>query len=368
MAAPTRLNLIIERWDHLPWDHGFSTLSFAHALAARLDQLTLLCESHEGPLAQLALPENVAFHSLRGEQPRHSRRPRAFQTWVRDAVATGTPTLSLTPLVPADLWLPAAFPTLRSIGHELQRSSPYITFLKTRRWIGPRIAATRRVLRREGHGSDRTLFALDEPGAEHIRAHMQVRDITVIGRASGRMPTPDTEVVRARFRETLGIGPDTTVALLAASRPGSRAVRHILAGLAQARHSGADIELVTMGFRQHGVLLEADRLGIAGQVHTMGATSRMDVLYAAADVALLPSTPTGPLDESMIADAIASHCAVIAGRHAPGASLVTEDVGLTIDDAGPEAWCNALQQGASTPTDAADSVDINTMITRLLDA
>ncbi|MCA9311214.1 MAG: glycosyltransferase [Phycisphaerales bacterium] len=366
------MRLVVERYDHLPWDHGFGSDSLVRELAARVPELEVLCECHEGDRDTLDLPENVRFLSLRGEQPRHSRRPRAFQAWIAaqtPAREGNAPLVSLTPLVAGDVWFPARFPSLASIREEYQRSSPYITFLKTKKWIGPRIEAAARVLRRERGSRLREVVALDERGVEHAHERLRVPAgaVRVVGRASGRAESEDASALRRDTRAALGVSDDTRLALLAASRPGSPGVRRVVEGLAQARREGVEVELLAMGFRQHGFLREALRHGVGPALHPVGATSRMDALYAACDLVLLPSMPTGPLDESIVVDAIACHRPVIAGRGAAAAHLATEGRGLAIDDASPAAWCAALGEvcGWGTTDDAA-SVAMSGLVGALL--
>ena len=345
-------------------------IALAAALAERDEPVVVCCDAHEGSITHLERRlSSVTIQTMRGEQPRHSRRPRAFQTWVQSHIASHEgAVLSTTPVVTAPLWYPGLMPRLDHIRRERQRSSAIATVFKTRRWILPRLSASRRAID-AWKTSPGTLLAHDAPAATTLAATLEVdaATITTTGRAS-RWDASSNGCMAARedARAALGVDSDTRLALLSTSRPDGGGATLAVDAMASARQAGHAVDLLVTGFQMHALVRHAARCGVSAHLHAVGATRRFDVLFAASDVVLLPGTPCGPYDEAMIVDALAHGRPVVAGADAPGSSLIDASCGIIPDADTPEAWADAI---VAAPTSIeTEAPSLSAVVDRILDA
>ncbi|HRQ73758.1 MAG TPA: glycosyltransferase, partial [Phycisphaerales bacterium] len=171
------------------------------------------------------------------------------------------------------------------------------------------------------------------------------------------LPLPDAERdsrLRAHARRTLGLHEHDRVILLSGihlDRPG---LHEFLAGAAAAESRPVVVAPAYRGYRLHKA---AERAGMVERVRLIGATARMDALFAAADLAVAPfAAPAGITTGRFVCDAIRSARPVLARSDAPGAELVAlapdDRPGALIDGPTPTGWQDAIDAALEPDTHA----------------
>jgi glycosyltransferase involved in cell wall biosynthesis len=151
----------------------------------------------------------------------------------------------------------------------------------------------------------------------------------------------------------LGIGPDRPVLLASAVHLQRGGLRPMLEGVVEARRGQPSLVVVIAGRRTHAIETEAQKAGCIDSVRIIGATSRMDALLAAADLAVSPWVGSGLSGGRFVADALRLGCPVLAHRGSPGAELVepthfgTPELGGIVARATAQAWAQAIGETLS---------------------
>lgn len=327
------------------WSHTAWAADLGHALARRGHHVTVACDGLEDP----AMFTGIDLCTRRPERTLRGSDPLGFLNWtieLREHIRADA-TISLTPLAPADLWMPLSPSTLAELTPSLRAHTPVSAALEilARPWLPTALIAEARA--RRGSGSFPT------PVMARLGRLESSSGARALGYAS-RFDRPEPEqrrTLRTQTRERLGISPDRPVVLLSAvhaKRPGLSA---LLAGFAGLRRRGVVNPplLLVMGRRAHHVHRAADRANCADGLRFLGGTARADAAFAAADLAVAPwAASMGSATGRFIADALRLGVPVVAHRHAPGAELIepahlgTPELGTLLEHPTAHDWQELL--------------------------
>lgn len=322
-----KILLIAEYVRDNPITIGYWLIDLARALAARGHTVTVALDGLENaePLMQIgAAPHDTSTPiDLRVHRPGRDHlgaNPFAFQAWamrMRDQI-THDVSLSLTPLVPGDVWLPLGPQTWDSIKSVLMTQSP--------------ISAVSEFVHRPW------LPAVDV--AERLAARATTRRLTFglqgIGYAS-RLDQPDEDRiadVRRVVRRRLGIDESRSVVIasvLHAHRSGLKSFLGAFGHVVRETIGPKPLALL-IGRSGESIARYADRFGVTEHVLQLGRTMRVMELIAASDLVAAPLAAakyaSWGLKQSstsgrFVADGLRIGRPVIALNRASGAELLT---------------------------------------------
>jgi len=347
-----RVLIVAEYVRRFPWSAARWSADLGAALLARGHDVIVACDGVEDPTYFAGTPLLVRrpHRTWRGSDP------LGFQSWtLAQAVRAGADaTVSLTPLVPGDVWAPVTHAAGALIGHLVRSHSPVSAALEiaARPWLP--LAALAEARARAAHRSQTgrppvvaRLGRLSDSGAS-----------VALGMAS-RLTPPSEDArrdARRSVRSLLGLTMERATILISAVHPHRPGLDAFLRGFMLARADLGDHApfLLVMGRRVlpvHGV---ASRLGAARFVRFLGATSRPELALAAADLAAAPCSATRDISTGrFIADSLRVGVPVLAHPRAPGAELIrpehfgTPEVGTIVEDPGAEGWRRAIVQHLS---------------------
>ena len=305
--------------------------------------------------------------------------PFAFQQWafaLRERIPHDR-TVSLTPLVPGELWLPLGPGAWDNVKAVLATQSPLsaLSELAHQPWL------------------------LAVEAAERIAASSTTPVLTFgsgptgLGYAS-RLPQPsESEVMemRSTMRELLRIPFDRPVVLISAFHAHRFGLKPFLSGFAHLCRETTDRKplCLIIGRSGESIAEAASRAGCLDYVKMLGRTNRVIELLAAADLAAVPlaaarysrfGLKTSTVTGRFTADALRIGRPVIALNRAPGAELLQppEDnsdplgPGWIVDSADSTQWSIGLTTAMSRPwlghrTPAARTAGALLSMDRLID-
>lgn len=381
-----RVLLIAEYVRNNPVTIGYWAVDFARALAARGHQITLAIDGMEDPeplttFGRGPAPEGEPIE-VRVHRPGRDHlgaNPFTFQTWAmrtRDQV-THDVCLSLTPLVPGDVWLPLAPQTWDSIKSILMTQSPIsaVSEFVHRPWL-PAMDIAERLANRSN--VQRLTFGLSG-----------------IGYAS-RLEQPSEERVldlRRIVRRRLGIDESRSVVIasvLHAHRSGLKSFLGAFAHVVKETVGPKPLALL-IGRSGESIARYAARFGAHEHVMQLGRTVRVTELIAASDLVAAPLAAAkyaswglklSATSGRFVADGLRIGRPVIALNRASGAELLAPGrlendplgPGWIVDANDTTQWSIGLMTGLSqawlghrTPAArrAGQDLSMNTLLTRL---
>ena len=154
---------------------------------------------------------------------------------------------------------------------------------------------------------------------------------------------PD-KVGKAKARETLGLSSEGPVVAVAARLAREKGHRFLLEAMASVKEKFADIVLLVAGEgNQEGVLRsQVKELGLSGNVRFLGFCDDVVPVFAAADVAVLPSIDCDASSAS-IKEAMAMRVPVVATNIGGAAEIIEDGVtGLIVPPQDAQALADAI--------------------------
>ena len=342
-----KILMVVEYVRRFPWSGGRWAADLSLALRRRGHALTVACDGVED--AGLFGPTPVLVR--RPKRTFRGSDPSGFQAWALDLARTGgfDATVSLTPLVPADLWMPVSYSSIALVGH-LVRSHSLISAameLAARPWLPAGVMTEAR-----SRGSWL-------PGRRVVRTHIgSLSGEAPVGYASRLEPMGEAGRARARaaVRDLLGLSPERPLLLASVVHPYRPGLDAFMRGLALTRHELRERGpvLLFMGRRTYPAHRAALASGCGRYVRFLGGTARPELALAACDVAVAPFSGAGEIATGrFIADALRLSVPVLAHPRAPGAELVrpehfgTPEIGEIVADASAVGWSRAIQGSLS---------------------
>lgn len=249
-----------------PWATGRWACAIASGLADRGYRVTVLCDGTETtrPFGDVEIVER---HATR----RHTQRqPLRFARWARAQLDARSPdaAISCVRTVPTDHWFPVGPRVVDEFDDLLSKRSPvsFALSLAHQPWL-PQALLAERLARSPGHTP---------------------RCPTAFGFASGLGRDDDAALARRREHARDKMNLSGRVVVVSATDP----QRHDI-GLLLECVDVLDATLLVVGARAHSLATWADDIGCAHRVRSVGPTSRMADVLAAADVAVVPTARNG---------------------------------------------------------------------------
>lgn len=343
-----KICIVTEYVRRFPWSAGRWAADLGHALAARGHRVTVACDGVEDP----TLFSGVDLLVRRPGRTWRGSDPRGFQTWGLGESAGHDATLSLTPLVPGDLWAPISHRAGGLVRHLVRSHSPVSAFMElaARPWLPAAMLAEARAETMAARGG-RTLIA--RIGRVSCRG-----SVVPLGYASRLKPLTDAEhrAARGAVRGLLGVSAERALVLISAVHPYRPGLDRFLRGFVRAREELGDHAplLLVMGRRTVPVHAAARRAGASRFVRFLGGTARPELAFAAADLAAAPWSALGERGTGrFVADALRLSVPVLASGAATGSELVrpehfgTPELGTVVDGNREEEWASAIVQQLS---------------------
>jgi len=289
-----RIAIVIERYR--PWAGGIerSTEQIARRLAARGHAVTLL--TNEGPAEPEALP-GVRIVVAEGPRPSHAYGLWQFSRWAEQRLDTGDfdVAMSMTLAVAADVLQPrsgtAKYGLARRLACErawrrparrllalLQAKRRALLALEARTLHSDRV---RRIVAISDYVAGQLTHGYGVPAAKIER---------IPNAADVELPDPSTRRRwRQRLRRSLGLAPEDVAFLFVGMDPVRKGLDPLLHALARLREARPEARLIVAGAREPRYLRLARRLRLDPVTRWTGPTRRIDAVYAAADVTVLPT-------------------------------------------------------------------------------
>ncbi|MDX2148889.1 MAG: glycosyltransferase [Planctomycetota bacterium] len=347
-----RSSISISRW----------AVELAHGLRSRGHTVSVACDGLDDP----ATFEPMELHVHRPRRSHLGANPFPFQDWVRMVreklrhVGRLDLTVSLSPLVRGDLWLPVGPRAMDTITALVRTKKPLSAAMELVHvpWLPATSIAEMQA--RDHSGPPGTRLSIGpyrvSGGVGGGFGSGRAEQIIRLGYAS-RLPAPDPEeqaALRSRTRELLGINPSRPVVLATAYNNERRGLQEFLEGFAQVRRErtfGIPIAIL-VGRAGATEQAAAIRAGCLDGVRLVGRTERIDALMAAADLVAAPlaARDLGITTGRFICDALRCGRPVVALRRAPGSELLDPSwrggdpvtPGWIIEHPDPSAWVLAL--------------------------
>lgn len=346
------------RWAGSAW-----AVDICKGLCARGHRVVVAAEGMDDP--EMLLP-GVAL--LRGHPRRADhRRPFAYARWARRLVRRGSQdvSLSLSPLVRADVWSPVEMDAGMYLARLLRQKGPASMFmgLTHTTWLPAALLAERLVTR---HGIHAPIGTNPSRGG--------------LGFASALSEPDDRDGLRRRVREIIGISPSRPILAMSGVHHANAGLQDMLAGLAkvEAASAGQAPILLVLGREGYSVHARARRAGCEHLVRLLGGSSRLDAALVAADAGIAPLARTDDACTGrFIADCLRLGLPVVAHAEAPGVELVepkqfgTAPVGFIVHNADwadaferllSPAWLEPMRRAAA---DVSITLSMDALITRL---
>lgn len=358
-----RVLLIAEYVRRLPWSPSLWAQDLARGLTGRRLDVDVLLDGCDDPSPILALPPAadrtdgprgaITLTRRRPLRLPRQRHPLRFQRWAIEQARRRAHdvSLSLTPLVPADLWAPIGPPSAAEFAALIRARPPATVAMESAQnpWILAALVGERRA---------RALAARrDPPPRRATIGTPRADDRTVdLGFASRLDPLEPAEHhrARARVRSLLGLDGNRVVLVLSAVHRGRPGLNEMLTALARvgsdARAARASPPaLIVAGRDTHSLERLYRAVGASELVHPVGTTASMREILCAADLAVAPfAARHREATGRFVADALRLGVPVIADRDAPGAGLVrpttfgTGPLGAIVHERTPGAWARAI--------------------------
>jgi len=290
-----KIAIVIERFRPGAGGNERSTEQIARALIARGHDVTILANG--GPHTNEVLPGGKLVLAD-GASTKYAVGLWLFSRWAERRIARDDydVSLSVSMSIPADVVQPRGGTVRETLRRNVvRRSSALARLLKSVALAAnPKqrvlLALERRTLR-----SPRTkrIVAISRYVADQLFVHYAIppHRIAVIPNAASvaHFDAESRVETRRQVRECWGLAPDAVVFLFAAMNPGLKGLDAAMRALAEVRRADARAAMLVAGAHHPSMLDRARELGITEAVRVVGMTRRIDALYAAADVTVLPT-------------------------------------------------------------------------------
>lgn len=341
----------------MPWSMSIWAAHIARALSESGATVTVAADGIEDP-AVIAPP--TALLVRRPLRKLRASDPIRFARWCASIQSShpSASTISFTRYHPARLWIPLAEPVLSTLAHAALAHRPATAAMELlhRPWALKALIAERRA-------------AASAREALHMRAalggHRAVdsarppTDASPLGLASILPPIapPARLALRARTRRLLSIPPDAICFLTSAVHHDRASLQDLLDGFSAAIASSQELasaRLLILGRKTHTIASRIERASLTSRASILGGTSRMDAAFAAADVALVASSPRDRNSSGrFLADSLSQGVPVITPPSAAGSALLRDpsrtsaSAGLVLADGTSTSWRDAIRTAAS---------------------
>lgn len=358
----TPVLMLASRLERHAWTHGALVARLTRALAERGREVTLLCDAAEDvEMFGCHVRARRPFEHNQAEQPAATSRWLARTAGSRNESARDDlVTLSLTRLVPGEVWMPLDQSVEALLEDELASRS----LLSRGMWLARHWGAlAARAIEREAaqrEGCVRRVLAFGPAAAataarRWVRLGGRVRDVgfaAMVEPATGEREAR----LRAEVRARLHVNPSRRVVLVSLMRTAGADWEAFLGAVAritapEVRAGNAPV-IVAMARDAYAMHEAACRAGCQRALRIVGQTARVEALLAAADAAAAPLSARPDAFRAgatgrFVADAIRAGRPVLAAATASGADMLqhcgVETPGLVVEPSA-EAWMEGLRQ------------------------
>lgn len=343
-----------------PWRAERWTPAIVHALRHRHHDVSLACPGAHDP--DEFAPSRVYLH--RPSSTRSQTRPLAFARWVRRLPVECDVTLSLSPFVAGDVWMPLG-PMPR----------------ETLRWIlrSPNVIRSGMELLSYPYLLSSALGQARAAASPIVRRRLTVGDAPLgfisLGHASAIHP-PSAQAaldLRRRTRSILRIDPADRVLAVSCTHPERPGMDEFLRAFESLDFRDAG-RLLIAGRAPYTAERACARARVLDRAIIVGPTARMDAILAAADAAVCAGSTRSPWTTARFAaDALRMGVPVIARAGAPGADMIERhpQAGVIVRSADdwPDAIRSMLRERLTSARRAAaiaaESLSLDALVQRL---
>lgn len=355
MTQPAPLNLAIvgDRYDPAGGGAERSTLQTANALAHRGHAVTLLAGS--GEPGQLSA--NLQVQTYRAGRSSSAARLRGFANWARAKLDAGgfDASLSTTPAVAATVVQPRGGTVVETQRRNIEMRIGGLDRLNKR--LSFALSPKQRLLRSleaRTYADPRLqrVAALSGYVRKQLREHYRIDDARIASIPNLAAPpsaTPDERAAQRRaFRQALSLDDATAVFVFAAENPRLKGLPTLLDALAQLPADTPPLVVLLIGRIGFAVDQRAQAMGIGHLVRVLGATRRMDLVYAAGDAVVHP-THYDPSSKVVLEGLLYGLPAITTAYNGAADHLLPPGApaprGVVLSDpSDPAALCEALQR------------------------
>ena len=288
-----KLAIVIEQFRPGGGGNERSTEQIARRLTARGHAVTLLTNAAPDDAAEwLGCPIEVAG----GPKNSTANGLARFMRWAEGRLDAYDASLAVTLSVPATIVQPRGGTYRETLAANIRRRRTSVgrALRAAGALLSPKqramLWAERRTLR---HPRVRRIAAISHYVADQLSVHYGVpaERIALIPNAASvtRMPDAERDAVRRGLRDQLQFTDEDVVCLFAAMNPDLKGLGPLLEAFSRLDGPGRRAKLVVAGSARVPDIHRAETLGIADRVRWLGPTSRIDALYAAGDLTVLPT-------------------------------------------------------------------------------
>jgi glycosyltransferase involved in cell wall biosynthesis len=325
------VTLILEYGGRMRWQQpGAWAALITRAMQDRGHRVRVVADC----LADPALIEADEIVVRAPARKRLERRPRRFQRWA--LAHTQSPSISLSSVVPANVWCPLDSSWRDEIVWLTNLRNPATLAMEVvhRLWVPPLALAQARA----------RALALAIPARLVTLGASTEASVLPLGFASWLSPTAASASHRQQVRRALGIAPEAFVVLTSAAHTDRAGLGALLDGWRLFCQTSPGV-LLLMGRKAALIDRHCRARGVSDTTCVLGQVERPELVFAAADVAAAWSArrdvnATG----RFVADALAMQLPVLSTQAASGAELLRTqpDAGGLLNEASALAWMRAL--------------------------
>ncbi len=356
-----KIAIVIERYDPAAGGNERSTRQIAVELAQRGHAVTILASRVRGPEDQ-----GVQYDAKGGMSTRGAQGLWRFRCWAMRRLERGgfDASISMTTAVPADVLQLRSGTVRETLRRNVAlRRTPVSRGLKELTVaLNPKHLAQLAFepMTLNSHRAHK-LAAISQYVSDQLIQHYAVatRRIAHIPNAVS-IDVPDSAqrpVLREQTRRALCLDERDTAYLFAAANPKLKGLVPLIEAFAQLRNNTANMKLIVAGSMDRKWIELMEQRGLAEDVRWIGPTHRMDRLYLAADVTVLP-TWYDPCSR-VVLESLAMGTPAISTRHNGASQWITDPTGRA-DWASPMRGDNAempTTAAAGRVIDSAEDVD-----------
>jgi len=288
-----RIAVVIESFAPQAGGNERSTAQIIERLCDRGHTITLIT----GTCSREDTPEGVEV-ICQGRRPKSFLQLLAFRRWAIAQLEAGRfdASLSMTLAVPTDVLQPRGGTVRETLDRNIALRSSSGAQLQKRLAIAlnPKqqtlLALERRTL---AAPAIKAIAAVSGYVQLQLRKHYDVPadQIHIIANGAGMPEVCDAEREQWRgdIRKAYDIPDDATLFVFAAQNPKLKGFGSLVTALAMLKERGQDVVVLLAGKYRYTHLSWIAQMGVRGMVRMVGQTSRMPVLYCAADVTVLPT-------------------------------------------------------------------------------
>lgn len=327
----------------IPWSETLWLPDLARALARRGHAVEVMVDGCDDVRAF----DGIALTVLRPGRTHFGADPFVLRRAARELMRARAQsvTLSMTPLVCGDVWMPLGARARDVVGQLLRTHHPIgaMVELSHHPWLLHELLAERRAVAERPRRRSEPLT---------IGPHGPQSVLRSLGYAARVEPLSGEtrEAARAATRAALGLGESELVLLVSGTHATAAEARGLFGGLATLMRSrlgpaDAGLRVVLTGRQPFSLLREAERAGVLDSVVHAGSCVRMDAMMAASDLCVAAFGEAAGGTGRFVSEAIRAGLPVIAHERAAGSDLVDSGLskpGLVVHERTSEAWLAGL--------------------------